>query len=111
MYEELRAKKGFGVFSVQKLERMLLAASLIACGRLQAGGQSALAAALATSITNHTHSPAGRHGRRAREHSRFLGRKLSEQVRGASRFFCEPQWRNVSLGLCAEQEHVRADDA
>ena len=51
-YEELRAQKGFGPLSVQKLERMLLAASLIACGRLQAGGQSALTTALATSITN-----------------------------------------------------------
>lgn len=52
MYEKLRAQKGFGALSMQKLERMLLAASLIACGRLQAGGQSALTAALATSITN-----------------------------------------------------------
>ncbi len=51
-YEELSAQKGFGAFSVQKLERMLLAASVVACGSVQAGGQNAITATLATSITN-----------------------------------------------------------
>lgn len=51
-YEELRVQKGFGALSVQKTERMLLSASMVACGRLQAGEHDALAAALSTSITN-----------------------------------------------------------
>ena len=51
-YERLRTTKGFGVFSVQKMERMLYAASLVACGRLQAGEDGVVNAALVNSITN-----------------------------------------------------------
>jgi hypothetical protein len=51
-YERLRTTKGFGVLSVQKMERVLYAASLVACGRLQAGESGVVNAALVNSITN-----------------------------------------------------------
>ncbi len=51
-YAFLRTQKGFGSFSVTKLERMLLSASLVAFSCLRDGTEGVLGAVLANSITN-----------------------------------------------------------